>query len=263
MLLRDAVTDLLLGSSCVGCARPGRLLCAPCGATLPTAAAVTWPDPVPPGLVTPWACGAYADLLRELVLGHKERGLLSLRVPLGRLLARSAAAALRSGPGVSDAAGAVVVLVPVPSRPASVRARGHDPTLAMVRVAAAALRGGGARIEVAPLLRTRPGLVDQAGLGAAERAANLAGSLTCPTPGLRRLGARVGARRVRVVLCDDVLTTGVTAREAQRALEAVGLGVAAVATVAATRRRAPAPRGRSEEFAELDRSSLSSGPGLP
>ena len=92
-------------------------------------------------------------------------------------------------------------------------------------------------VIVQRLLRLRPGVVDQAGLGAAERAANLAGSMTCPGAGLRRLGAR--RSRVRAVVCDDVLTTGSTAREAQRALEAVGLEVAGVAVVAATRRRAP------------------------
>ena len=45
--------------------------------------------------------------------------------------------------------------------------------------------------------------------------------------------------RARIVVCDDVITTGVTLRESQRALEAVGLEVAAVAAVAATRRRIP------------------------
>ena len=85
------------------------------------------------------------------------------------------------------------------------------------------------------LLRTRPGLRDQAGLGATDRAANLAGSMTCPTAGLVRMARR--RPRARIVVCDDVVTTGATAREAQRALQSVGLQVVAVATVAATRRR--------------------------
>ncbi|HEY0949869.1 MAG TPA: ComF family protein, partial [Nocardioides sp.] len=48
-----------------------------------------------------------------------------------------------------------------------------------------------------------------------------------------------GARRprARLLVCDDVLTTGSTAREAQRALESVGLAVAGHAAIAATRRR--------------------------
>ena len=84
---------------------------------------------------------------------------------------------------------------------------------------------------MAPLLRLRPGVRDQAGLDAEERWANLAGSMRCPSRSLARLAARWP--RAHVVVCDDVLTTGATAREAQRALEAVGLGVVAIAVAAA------------------------------
>ena len=152
--------------------------------------------------------------------------MLSLGPPLARLLAAAVVAAEVDGP---------VVLVPVPSRPSTVRARGHDPTGSLVAGAARVIGVPGV-----PLLRTRPGLRDQAGLDAGERAANLDGSLHCPSAGLRRLVR--AAPRARLVVCDDVITTGVTAREAQRALESVGLEVAAIAAVAATARRTE-PRG--------------------
>ena len=229
--LLDAAADLLLGSSCLGCSRPGRPLCRACDRALPAGAAVAWPTPTPPGLVSPWSAAEYDGTVRTLVLAHKERRALALREPLARLLAQSVRATSAAGP---------VVLVPVPSRPASVRARGDDPTYALTARVARRLRREGWEVAAARLLRTRPGLLDQAGLDASARAANLAGSMACPSARLSRLAARHG--RARVVVCDDVLTTGATAREAQRALEAVGLEVAAVAVVAATRRRLPARR---------------------
>jgi predicted amidophosphoribosyltransferase len=225
-MLRDAARDLLLGTHCVGCARPGRLLCGDCSALLPTHPDVAWPSPTPPGLVSPFAAASYEGTVREMVLGHKERRLLALRRPLAALLARAVEASGVNGP---------LVLVPVPSRPATVRARGHDPTYSMTSGAAAALRDGGVDAVAWSLLRLLPGVADQAGLDAAERAANLSGSMACSGPALRRL-ARLRPR-ARIIVCDDVLTTGATLREAQRALEGVGLKVPAAAVVAATRRR--------------------------
>jgi predicted amidophosphoribosyltransferase len=61
--------------------------------------------------------------------------------------------------------------------------------------------------------------------------------MCCPTSSLRRLVRR--SPEAVLVVCDDVLTTGATAREAQRALAEVGTTVVAVATAAATRRRLP------------------------
>lgn len=223
--LYDAFADLVLGAACVTCGRPGRPLCRPCHADLPVVAAPAWPTPTPVGLAPPYAVGEYADGLRALVVRHKEDRLLALARPLGELLA----VAVRSA--VADPAQRVL-LVPVPSRRAAQRQRGYDPTAAMVRHAARALRSDGRAADVAPLLRLRSPVRDQAGLGAEARSRNLAGSMWCPSTLVRR---RAGIR-ARVVVCDDVLTTGATAREAQRALESVGIGVQAIACVAATRR---------------------------
>jgi predicted amidophosphoribosyltransferase len=227
----DPVRDLMLGSTCVGCGRPGRLLCPACGAALDPAPFPAWPQPVPPGLRHPWAAMTYDGTVRAMVLGHKEHRLLALSRPLGDLLACAVSAA------VADLAPepAPLLLVPVPSRPATLRQRGHDPTGSLVRAAAGRLSADGLPCHAMALLRTRPGLADQSGLGAAARAVNLAGALRVHPPALRRL-ART-ARPHHVVVCDDVLTTGATAAEAQRALRGVGLPPLAVAAVAATQRR--------------------------
>lgn len=219
----------------MGCARPGRLLCPACTDGLDPQPAPAWPTPRPPALSDPWAATPYDGTVRAMIIGHKEHRLLSLATPLGRLLATAVAAAVDdAGPVVPPAD---LLLVPVPSRASTVRRRGHDPTTALVRVAAAGLSRAGRPARCLPLLRTRSGLVDQSGLDADARALNLAGALRVHPPALRRL-ARSG-RPVQVVVCDDVLTTGATAAEAQRALRTVGLAPVAAVAVAATRRRTP------------------------
>jgi predicted amidophosphoribosyltransferase len=225
----DAWLDLLLGSASSACGEPGRALCRGCEAALPRRAGAAWPTPTPPGLVRPSAVGEYADPLRRLVVDHKEHGRLGLARPLGRLLAVAVLDAWQAA-GSPAAGAAPVELVPVPSHPAVVRSRGHDPLLRITRVAAAALRAEGVRARACPALRVtvRPG--DQAGLDTAARAANVRGRFA------PRRGARVGGP---VVLVDDVVTTGATLREAQRALEDAGVPVVGAATVAATRRRHP------------------------
>jgi len=224
----DAWLDLVHGGGCVGCAAPGRSLCHDCAGRLPTSGHSVRPTPCPPGLAACFAAGEYADLLRAMVLAHKEHGVFALAGPLGRVLAAAAAAAVPTTP---------TLLVPVPSRAAVVRARGHDPMLRVTRAASHTLRSDGRPVRVARLLEVRGPVRDQAGLDARQRAANLSGSMAVRA-GRRRSLARSRVA-VSIVLCDDVLTTGATAREAQRALEDAGVRVRAIVTVAATRRRLP------------------------
>lgn len=233
-----SVSDLLAGTTCPGCGLPGWLPCPTCAARLRGRARPARPDPPPPGLAPAWAAGWYDGLLRELVLGHKERQQFALGRLLGALLAEAVAglcAELRTDPAAGPGE-EPLLLVPVPSQPASTRARGHEPTRAITRAAATVL---GPRAHVAPLLEVAR-IADQAGLDRHQRAANLAGSMGVSPRRLRRATRRTP--RAWAVVCDDVLTTGATAREAQRALEAVGVGVLGVACVAATRRRQPAGR---------------------
>jgi predicted amidophosphoribosyltransferase len=177
------------------------------------------------------AAGEYDRTLKVLVNAHKERARFALARPLGRVLGDVVLDLARS----VDPDGRPWLLVPVPSRGTVVRARGHDPMLRVARHASARLRARGVPALVAGLLRQVAVPRDQAGLTARQRAANLTGSMRC-RPGAAIRVARCGPA-ARVVVVDDVVTSGWTAREAQRALEAAGVEVSGVAALAATRRR--------------------------
>lgn len=228
----DPFRDLVLGSSCVGCGRPGRLLCASCDAELVPRPARAWPSPPPAGLTDPWAATTYDGTARAMILGHKEHRLLALARPLGALLATAIEAAVidRLGP-CPELDEVPLVLVPVPSRPSTVRERGHAPTTSITRVAAAALSATRRPTCCSALLRTRPGLADQSGLDAGARRLNLVSAFRVHPPSLRRL-ARAGP--VHVVVCDDVLTTGATAFAAAEALAGAGALRISVAVLART-----------------------------
>lgn len=235
----DAFLDLVLGASCVACARPGRPLCTGCRegllADLAAASEVVdatpphWPPEAPAVL----ASGRYDGALQSLVIAHKERRVLALTAPLGLLLARAVAAHLPSPPALVD--DAPTLLVPVPSRAASVRERGHDPTAALALRAARELTRAGRPTRAVPLLRLRPGVLDQADLDAAGRARNLEHAMAVDAARLRALTRR--HRRARVIVCDDVVTTGATLAEAHRRLVAGGIVVHGLAALAATPRR--------------------------
>ncbi|MFF0289122.1 ComF family protein [Streptomyces sp. NPDC005262] len=223
------IAGLVLPVACGGCGRPRSELCEDCRAVLYGATPQrVRPSPEPAGLPVVHAAAAYEDAVRAVLLAHKERGAL----PLSRVLGRALAGAVRTGTG--QAGGPGPLLVPVPSARRAVAARGHDPTLRIALAAAGELRRGGIPARVVPVLRQRRPVTDQSGLGAWQRQANLAGALEVVSGGERLLAAE------RVVLVDDLMTTGASLTEAARAVEAAsgrrrpGSGTGQAAVVAAS-----------------------------
>ncbi|GAA4956131.1 hypothetical protein GCM10023224_47380 [Streptomonospora halophila] len=215
----DGLLGLLLGDHCAGCARPGGRLCPDCARALGTR-----PRPCRrrAGCPQVWAVGAYTGLERTALLAFKEQGARGLAAPLGARLSGAVCAAAARHPGA--------LLVPVPARPAALRARGYDPVLLMAR--SAVRRCGAVRLPPEPVLAHRRRVSDQVGLDRDRRRANLAGALAVRTPGA------VAGRPV--VLVDDVLTTGATLAEAARALRGAGAVVVGGAVLAERGRPPPA-----------------------
>ncbi|MEV5989273.1 ComF family protein [Streptomyces sp. NPDC052051] len=225
--LTGDLTDLVLPAECGGCGRPRAVLCPECRAALHgRAPSRVRPMPAPAGLPVVHAAAPYGGAVRALILAHKERGVLALARPLGTALAGAVRAGLdgdRAGldgdrAGLDgdraglDSARVPVLLVPVPSARRSVRARGHDPARRIALAAAGELRRAGTAARVAAVLRQRRAVADQSGLGSRERLANLAGALEVARGGA---GLLAGGR---VVLVDDLMTTGASLAEAARAV---------------------------------------------
>jgi predicted amidophosphoribosyltransferase len=81
-------------------------------------------------------------------------------------------------------------------------------------------------VAVVQALRLRALVRDSVGLGTSARERNIAGRvLLC--------GQRATLSGTEVVIVDDIVTTGATARESVRTLRAAGIPVAAVLAIAA------------------------------
>jgi predicted amidophosphoribosyltransferase len=260
--LLAALVDLVLPRACAGCGVPGHILCPRCSALLAVPHLAT-PRRFPWGFPPTAAAGAYSGPVRPAINAFKEQGRAELAGPLGTALALAvaavvSAAALPRGP---------VLLVPVPSSAAGLRARGRDHVGELTGRAVLELRAAGLAAGEARLLRRRGRVRDSAGLSAAARRANLAGSFEPAAPGsLRPIPGGL------LVLVDDVVTSGATLTEAAAALSAVRRPddpPVLAAVVAATPRRSPgAASGRDRgvvrgrpEIVQDDPSGRLSGPG--
>jgi predicted amidophosphoribosyltransferase len=217
--------DLVLPRPCPGCGGPVQW-CAGCSSTLDVRPRlVSLPDATldaAAGMALPpiRAITRYSGPVRAAILAGKEHGRTDLPALIGNAvgsaLLRLQRAALLPGQ---------VWIVPAPSRRAAARRRGGDPVTLMARAAAGRMAGYGVFGGVAPCLYTAGRARDSVGLDAAGRAANLAGRVRLRQSATPPVGARV-------VLLDDVLTTGSTSLASIRALDEAGIAVACVLAVA-------------------------------
>lgn len=191
---------------CVGCDAPDLPLCPICRAELVPCVSVRHLEGLAVYSALPFD-GVAARILRAA----KEEGRTGLLGALAPALRATVEAAREdAGPGT-------LTLVPIPVSPAAMRRRGYRVVELLCR---------GARLPSHRLLRTHGHAADQRSLGAAERRQNVAGSFRA-----HGLGGR------RVLLVDDVITTGATLTEAARTLAEAGAHVVAAVTVASTGRR--------------------------
>lgn len=167
------------------------------------------------GFDAAYSYGFYEGTLRKLIQEFKYGRITTLAAPLGRML--------------TDAVPrerAFDLIVPMPMHWRRRWSRGFNQAELLARVVSRSLR-----VPVSGAVRRRKSTPPQAGLTAAQRRLNIAGAFA-----IRRPDA---VRGKRILLVDDVFTTGATAGACARSLKNAGAAQVAVLTVARADRRAP------------------------
>ena len=212
---RESLKPLEKGSFCPWCGEilpkrdARRFFCEPCTRHPP-----------------PWQeihlLGCYENRLRELLTGLKFHGHLWAAHLVGTLLAASMPASFGDTP---------FLLVPVPLSLKRLRKRGFNQALELVKPVA---RKFSLELDGTALLRYRD-TAPQSELPESVRRANIRGAF-------RAAPKKIADRHI--ILCDDIMTTGSTLREAAETLEKAGAKSISILVAARTPRHfasAPAP----------------------
>jgi len=232
----DGLLDLFLPKRCVECGTPGRWLCAACARSLqplggPRCARCGRPASTAAaqcpecrgrdlGFVSARAAFAYEGPARKLVTACKFRSLHSLGVEMAELARTAFCAAVLDGSGGAGA----VTCVPVHRDRRLERGFNQAELLARELARLAGLP------FVPALERPRQG-ARQSELSGAARAANVVGAFA-----LAPRATPLVAPFKRVVIVDDVYTTGETLSQCSKALRDVGREVSAFTFARAVRR---------------------------
>ncbi len=209
--LASAGLDLLFPPRCCGCGQPGGFLCQGCEALAPTLEPPYCGRCAHPGAHrATCGCGPLAvdgirapylleGPVRKAVHELKYRNLRAAAPRLGGLLA----AWMEKSPVPGD------LLVPIPLHRRQLRSRGYNQSAMLAREVS---RGAGLALAGNALARVRDSAPQVSLSSRLDRARNVEGSFRC-----------VGdVRGARVVLVDDVVTTGSTMSACAEALKSAG-----------------------------------------
>jgi ComF family protein len=248
----DAIGSALLPASCTLCGSPlprlssvpicdacwaeipaqNGAVCQRCGDGLeaPVVEGIAWTALcracrlAPPAFARAVSFGTYEGRLREAIHVLKYDGLHPAARKLGAMLAEAMAQLLSQGP-------AEMLVVPVPLHSSKHRQRGFNQARALAQGAIEALSRSHPewKLTLAPstLMRLRA-TETQAGLTPTQRRKNVRGAFKVTDP--------AAVRQRNVLLVDDILTTGATARAAAQSLIKAGAASVYVATLARARR---------------------------
>ena len=188
--------DFLMPAVCAGCGVTGGVLCCRCTAEIATGDAIVIGarGDVPPVL----ALGCYEGALRAAVLALKFRGALGVGATFGRWISQRIFWPFE-------------VVIPVPLHVQRLRERGYNQAALIARAVATMSR---ARYVGDALGRHQP-TVPQSSLGVSERCANVKGAFEAG----QKIGVIAGRR---ILIVDDVVTTGATVAECASIVRAAG-----------------------------------------
>jgi ComF family protein len=216
------------------CARCGDALNAPVGDS--TSALCRACRMAPPAFARAVSYGPYRGRMREAIHALKYDHLHPAAHELGRMLAE--AIAQLAGEAPSE-----MLVVPVPLHRSKYAQRGFNQSRSLAAEAVGFLRKSHPRwrlrLASSTLMRLRA-TDSQAGLTPRQRRMNVRGAFSVSDP------SKVAEQHILVV--DDILTTGATARAASQALLKAGAASVWVATLA----RAQRVSGFGRQFAEAD-----------
>lgn len=192
----DELLDLLLPTRCALCRRLGSAICSDCALSV-----MNDSHRVYRGDLIGLTASSYGTDQSLLLHRFKEEGQTSLTSYLAGALVEPLRKLCEEFPAP--------VLVPIPSARANYLKRGYRPTRLLAK---SVRRLAGVKCEVVDGLSFDREVKDQAGLDSGARGANLRGAMSANSAFAGR----------RVILFDDVVTTGSTILEAARAVRAVG-----------------------------------------